>query len=201
MCEIPQSPEKVPENVSLLIKKLGKEWNSIRPRIDPNVLKGWDKTIKEWSVTASLPLIVRKSNDMRGVELKHETGRSVIISDNSPAQWSCYLAYCGNVPKIEDIRENLKNDGIPMSFAVKKGEEDFIKYKKTLGNYSLNKSGWKLCHRKPVGLNSSEDISQIHIKTLIDSFTKLMSPSNFFLVPLKWGGLGELQEFIDEMND
>jgi hypothetical protein len=199
--EIPDC-QKLPDNISLIIRELGKEWNSaiINPKINQEVISKWDKLIDEWYNAVDIPIIVRKSGGLRGSEIEHKTGRKIIISDNSPAQWVCYQALLGNVPKLDDIRDFLKKDKLPISFAVKKAEKNLIKYKCTLGKYSINKSGWKLCHKKSVGLNTSNEISQIDILNLKLMFLNLLKPSNFFLLPKVWGGLGESKEFIEEME-
>lgn len=156
--------------------------------------------VDAWLGATDIPIIVRKSGGLRGSEIEHKTGRRIITSDNSPAQWACYLAMLDIVPKLNDIRDFLTRDRLPISFAVKKAERDAIRYRCTLGKFSLNKYGWRLCHKEPVGLNTKNDISQIDIEILNKSFLYLMKPSNFFLLPMEWGGLGESPEFIAEMT-
>jgi len=122
---------------------------------------------------------------------------SLKISDNSPAQWVCYRALNNDVvPTIDEIQDLLENE-IPIAIALKEGEKD-AKYKQILKKYSINKKGWTLCHKNPVGLNERENVSQI--EKLKKSFSNLMKPANFFLVPKKWSGLGELKEFQEEMK-
>jgi len=102
----------------------------------------------------------------------------------------------GIVPTITEIREAFLNDNIPVSFAHKKEEKDQRKYHCTLGQYTINKDGWKLCHISAVGLNDRSSLSSIDIQELKKVFFNLLSPSNYFLLPKAWGGLGETDEFI-----
>ena len=182
------------------VKELGREWNKLRPKFDPKVEREWDEVIDKWASKSEMPLIIRNSGEARGSEIKHISGREIIISDNSPAQWVCYLALSGNTMSLKEIKRAISDDKIPISFAIRKAGGSVIKHKQTLGSYSINKLGWKLCHKDPVGIGNSENIETMNIDTLIDLFKKLLKPSNFFLIPLKWGGLGELEEFINEIK-
>lgn len=202
MKEIPPCPKDLPEDIAQIIRQLGKQWKlaAINPKINPETVRKWDNLVDAWLSTTDIPIIVRKRVE-RGREKEHiTTGRKIIISDNSPAQWVCHRVLLDDdVPTLDEIRDLLKNDKLPLSFAVKKAEKD-AKYRRTLGKDSINKYGWRLCHIEPVGLNTKKDISQIDIEILNEKFLNLMKPSNFFLLPKKWGGLGESKEFIEEMK-
>ena len=184
------------------IKELGKIWRNSKsnPKIDEEIKSKWEKLILEWKENKNLPLVVRKQSGVRGSEIQHLTGRKIIITDNSFSQW----IYCNILDKnyftITEIQKMLENDEIPMCFAVKKEDVNKVKYKKTLGKYSVNNRGWKLCHIDGVGLNSKIDISKIEIIELEEHFIKLANPKNMFLLPLEIGALGEIQEFIDEQK-
>jgi len=199
--DFPQCPDTLPSDISVAIKRIGSLWRKSKhyPKISKKVSKRWDDLLKSWADDPKIPIIIRKSGSARGSELKHNSGRKIILADNSPAQWACFLALKKVTPNIGDIKKWLKNDQLPISFATKKSEKDLIKYKCTLKNYSINKYGWKLCHIKPVGLKTQRDITEVKIEDLTDKFLKLMSPSNFFLLPKQWGGLGESPEFIEQM--
>ena len=51
-----------------------------------------------------------------------------------------------------------------------------------------------------MGIGNNEDIGTMNIDTVIDLSRKLLKPSNFFLIPMEWGGLGEITEFINEIK-
>ena len=43
-------------------------------------------------------------------------------------------------------------------------------------------------------------MDEMKIEVIEEHFMKLANPRNMFLVPLEIGGLGEIQEFIDEQR-
>ena len=190
---------KIPANMIEKIKELGREWNKSRPNFDPKIERDWDEVIDKWATESDMPLIIRKSSGARGSEVVHSSGRRIIISDNSPAQWVCYLALNGEVKSVSEIKQALLDDKVPISFAIKEEDKSKIIYRQTLSEYSINKLGWKLCHKDRVGIGNNEDPKTMNIDTVIDRFKNLMKPSNFFLIPLELGGLGELDEFIKEI--
>lgn len=200
MTGLPTSDRFVSPNIFLTISELGKIWNKKRPRIEPNIERAWDTLIDIWAESSDLPLILRKSSGIRGKEYQHSSGRSIVVSDNSPAQWVCYRALKGDVPTTDNIREYLADDKIPMSYAIKKSDKVHVDYKRTLGEFSLNKLGWKLCHISPVGIKSRKKIDELNINEVVSKFKNLLKPSNFFLVPKLLGGLGEVEEFVREMH-
>ncbi|HQG32929.1 MAG TPA: hypothetical protein PLA83_13440 [Deltaproteobacteria bacterium] len=198
MKNIPQCPDELPASISDLLIRLGNLWaeSNVCPQIKKEIVIAWDTVLKEWAHDDSLPLLIRKVSLVRGSEIIHSSGRRIIPADNSPAQWVCHLALMGIVPTITEIREAFLNDNIPVSFAHKKEEKDQRKYHCTLGQYTINKDGWKLCHISAVGLNDRSSLSSIDIQELKKVFFNLLSPSNYFLLPKAWGGLGETDEFI-----
>lgn len=185
--------------MSIMIHKLGLIWAGSDgcPRVAVEVVKSWNNLLNEWLSDDSLPLLVRKSSLVRGSEIKHKCGRMIIPTDNSPAQWACSLSLQGRIPTITDIHNGFDKDEIPVSFAHIRNEFDKRKYHCTLGAHSINKDRWKLCHITPVGQKSRTPLETIDIEILKRSFFDLLSPENYFLLPIKWGGLGETQEFID----
>lgn len=156
--------DELPDEMKRLIMQLGETWahHRLRPTVAPHVVvQAWDELLEDWA-SFDLPLVVRKGGGVRGSEVKHGTGRAVVIADNSPAQWAFANAIRGQTFQLRDIRHLLDLDEIPFAFAIKRNEKDQVRYKCTL---------------KPRD--------------------KLLSPSNQILVPLSWGGLGELEEFIE----
>lgn len=199
MIELPQSTQ--PQEISEMIREVGRKWaaSSTRPRIPPDVKLHWDKLINEWA-ESDLPLVIRKSGGVRGEEIRHPQKRRIIIADNSPAQWSFTQAFRGSLYSLGDIGNLIEHDQIPFAFAAKSSEKTQMKYKRTLKSAeSLGKQGWKLCHIYPVGLNTRQPISEIDMSSLKQQFQLLLKPSNQFLVPLAWAGMGELNEVIEEV--
>ena len=102
---------------------------------------------------------------------------------------------------LGDIEDLIKRDEIPFAFAISAVDKERMTYKRTLApSENLNKLGWKQCHIDPVGLRSREPIEKIAIGTLKDQFRLLLKPSNMFLIPIEWSGLGELQEVIEQVR-
>ena len=196
---IPVCPNVLPDGMDTLIHKLGSTWASSEacPRVTENVKYAWNKLLNDWIADDFLPLLIRKSSLVGGSELRHASGRKIIPTDNSPAQWACGLALRGKVPTIAEIHDGFVKDKIPVSFAHKKNEREERRYHCTLGKHGINKAGWKLCHVNPVGQKSRTPLEAVEIKRLKQAFFDLLSPSNYFLLPINWGGLGETQEFID----
>lgn len=184
------------------IGELGRTWaaSASRPRIARFSLLHWSSLIDEW-IHSDLPIAIRKSTGVRGKEVIHRTGRRLIYSDNSPAQWAFSRAYSDLHYSLDDIREFLADDRVPFAYATKRAEKEMMRYKCTLSAAdNVNKQEWKLSHIEEVGLNSKVDAVDLPLNILLNHFGLLMKPSNHFLVPLAWAGLGELPEFIVEIR-
>lgn len=181
------------------IGDLGAQWarESSRPRVTRQTLEGWHALLHDWIADESIPLLIRKASTVRGSEVIHSSGRIIVPTDNSPAQWACYLAVTGVFPSIDEIKHRFDSSTIPVSFAHKPSERDQRRHHGTLGKFSVNKQGWKLCHIEEVGLKSRDRLEDIDMTKLEMAFCRLLDPSNYFLMPLKWGGLGEVNAFID----
>lgn len=189
--------------LSQKLQEFGKLWaeSGDRPRIPLQVKRCWDQLIDGWA-DSDLPLVVRKSTDVRGKEVIHSISRRrIILSDNSPAQWTYMRALQGLTYSLSAIRGELERDNIPFAFATKRVEKVQMKYKRTLQTADkLNKHGWKLCHIEPVGLRLATPLNELAMDLLLRHFRLLLKPSNHFLVPLSWGGLGEVPEVIEEIR-
>jgi hypothetical protein len=188
--------------MSGLLTHLGEVWARTpeRPRIAEPVRLAWDTLIEAW-LESDLPLVVRKGGGVRGAELRHESGRRLIVADNSPAQWAFSRAFEGDTYDVNGIRLLLDRDEIPFAFASKTTEKSRMRYRRTLSaRDNVNKHGWKLCHIDDVGLSTKTPLEAIGLEGLRGHFRRLLAPSNQFLVPLRWGGLGEVPEFIDVMR-
>jgi hypothetical protein len=197
MRQIPECPKRLPARIGEMIRELGGLWatSDVCPRIATATKTAWNAMLREWIDDCSIPLFVRKSSLVGGSLIEHASGRKIVPTDNSPAQWACHLALCDQVPPIQEIRDDFA--AIPASFALRALEKDRCVYNKTLGKYSVNKAGWKLCHIFAVGLKTKAFLDQMDIADLKRAFFRLLSPSNYFLLPMKWGGLGETDEFIE----
>lgn len=193
----------VGRNIREKIKELGRLWklSKNRLKISNNVLNSWNRLISEWAEDENIPLIIRKFNK-RGEIVNHPSGREIIFSDNTFAAWVYSEALNRKTYELSKLRGKLAKKEIPMIFALNKKEkaklESISGYTKTLGKNPL--SGFKLCHIKPVGLNNDNKIEYLDINEIIKYFKRYANPINMFLLPKDIGGLGEIQEFIDEQK-
>ena len=89
-----------------------------------------------------------------------------------------------------------------MVYALTKEDKKKAKYTKILGKDALSNANakWKLCHIEPVGLNNRKNIVDLDINEIVKYFMRYANPMNMFILPKEIGGLGEIQEFIDEQR-
>jgi hypothetical protein len=196
-------PEQLPQEMRTLVSQLGAIWKQSPPRpvFSDEIVGAWKVVIKSWLDDKSMPLFIRKSSGVRGSVTTHRDGRQIIVCDNSPAQWVCYHCLVGKALNIEEIKTRLDEDDLPVAFVHKKKETDLRSRHCTLGKFSINNYGWKLCHIQPVGLGSSIELGELPMDDLAKAFCRLIDPSNFLLIPKGWGGLGEVSEFLDAFKN
>jgi hypothetical protein len=200
---IPKCQENLPNDLMEPLKHFAFQWaqSEIRPRPKKEVIVHWSTLIDSWSNDIDMPLFIRKASQGRGKYIKHDSGRFLIPVDNSSAHWAFYMALNNEKPSLEDIRNFISIDQIPVAMILKKEEKLVARKKCTLSkSQNLNELGWKVAHIEGVGLNESSPINYIHIETLKIHFRKLMSPENMFLIPLALEGLGEIPAVIDEIK-
>lgn len=185
------------------ITELGRLWKSSKNQrsVSIDVLNSWNNLISEWAKDESMPLIIRKGS-CRGQEFTHPSGRKVIISDNTFALWEYRNVLDGKTYSLMELKNKLNNNEIPIVYALTKEEKKKAKYTKTLGKDALSDTDtkWKLCHIEPVGMNSRKNIEDLDINEIIKYFKRYANPMNMFILPKEIGGLGEIQEFIDEQK-
>src|SRR3989442_15389768 len=98
--ELPTT-ERVPPQMSARLTELGQVWARApdRPRIPTEVKQSWDQLLSAW-IDSDLPLVIRKSGGVRGAEIVHKTGRRLVVSDNSPAQWAFARAFSSTITLV-----------------------------------------------------------------------------------------------------
>ena len=196
---LPACPVALPAELEVLVAEFGRGWaaSDIRPRPSREVAAAWDDLVLEWSNAADLPLLVRKSNQDRGCEYSHASGRHYISTDNSVAHWSFTLACSGVVPSIAEIRSWVENDSIPIVMIQHAVEKQKAKYHRSLRpEFNVNTSGWKLGHIQPVGLKTRYPVANLPLEKIQQQHRALLAPSNMFVVPLAWSGLAECEAVI-----
>jgi hypothetical protein len=203
--DFPTAPE-FPKEMKDLIVKLGKIWaeHPIRPQPKLDILQHWDTLVSEWADDDSLPLYVRKQSCGRGKELRHATGRSIVPTDNSPAQWAFVQSYRGRKPSMKGIATEIRDDKVPIAMVLKTQEKEEAKYTRQLnGEETINTAGWYLAHIEPIGLKRRLDpteLAKLDLPTLQKHFRLFMAPSNMFLVHKKYSGLAGLPEFCKQLR-
>ena len=206
MAEIALPKSVVSPELKRKVSELGRLWaeSQNRPRVSNDVKRHWDNVVEEWISDPAMPLAARKtSNDARGGVVVHKaTERVIVPCDNSPAQWAFACALRGHKYSLVELREKVSAHQVPFTFATKRAEKDVVKYRGTLAScgIDLNARGWKLCHIDPVGFRGRVPICDLSLSQLTDHFRRLLRPSNHFVVPKEWSGLGELPEVILEIR-
>jgi hypothetical protein len=204
---LPTCPSTLPDDLNQEIERLAAYWarHPLRPRLTLATVQAWDELVCEWAAADDLPLLVRKVSRgvLRGQALRHDSGRDIVPTDNSPASWVWLQAAAGRRMSLDDIRETLLRDELPVTMVVDGAmrASDQVRYRcSRVSGPSTNSLGWKLCHKHPVGLNGRGLLEQRPIEALRSHFRTFLSPSNLFVVPLEIGGLGELTQFIEAIG-
>jgi hypothetical protein len=197
---IPKCPEQLPEILSNKLREFAEAWklSPIRPDCTAEAKKYWDSLISKWAKDPNLPLFVRKQGDHRGQSVIHDSGRELILTDNSPAQWVYSLCYQDKRYKLRDIQSLLLKDEVPVAALLRPTERGNAKYKCTLSSLQgdLVLLGWKLAHVNSSGLRTSKRLEEQPIASLMTHFVRSMSPSNMILLPKNWAGVADTPEMV-----
>ena len=155
--------------------------------------------LDHWVEDPEMPLLIRKGG-MRGSVLSHSSGRIVVPTDNSPANWCFSTALQGRCPTLAETFMSLEAGHLPVAMMLKREEAASARYRGTLCARmeppNLNRFGWKVCHLEGLGLNDSRSLVELPLETLKEHLRKFLHPRNMFLVPLRYSGVGELPEFL-----
>ncbi|CAZ88160.1 conserved hypothetical protein [Thiomonas arsenitoxydans] len=203
MNELAHCPEILPPELAELIDCFGRAWanSPSRPCPSAKAIAHWSELLTAWVAADDLPLFVRKHANNRGSVISHPSGRSLVPCDNSPAHWAYVMATNGECPSPQDIKALLEKDAIPVAMIQNAAERTVAKYHCRLARrFNVNKYGWKLAHIQGVGLNNRNPISALPLQRLTDQFLSLMAPANMFVVPLAWGGIGEIEAVIQAVK-
>ena len=205
MNTLPASPTVLPEALDGLVCRLAEAWagSDLRPRLTADVSVHWDSLIEEWIAQTDLPLFVRRWGraEARGQVITHVSGRKLVPSDNTLANWVFVQAYEGAMPSIGDIRSLVQQRALPVALALKAGERVLAEFRGLRGGFkNPNDLGWRVCHKQAVGIRQRGLLAELPIRELEQHFRHFLSPSNLFLVPKSLAGLGELLHMCTAMK-
>src|SRR5689334_23366984 len=108
-------------------------------------VESWEQVLDKWINDRSLPLFVRKASGLRGSSIIHQKGRTLIITDNTPAQW-IYRQVSLNDEKLTlaDVKRALENRTFPLAMIIKQSEkEHLIRSQVSNGSFMLDGKVWK----------------------------------------------------------
>lgn len=196
---VPACSDPLPSELTRSARQLAEAWihDPTRPTVAEDVRVHWKRLVEEWIQNADMPLYVRKFRGNRGQELTHTSGRILVPVDNSTAHWAFASALQGQTPSLPDVRALMERDEMPVAMAFTKVEREAARFTCNRNQVNLNTLGWKVCHIEPVGMKSRGEITQLPIEVLLKHFRRYLSPTNMFLVPKIWSGLGEMPEMIE----
>ena len=196
LCDQDASPE-----IRRALRELGTSWarDRARPTIGSSTQRAWEQLLTDWIADPQLPLLVRKFRQNRGSVIRTVFGRTVVPTDNSPAQWVFAVAYDRQCPRISDVAQLLASGRIPVAMAFSAGaEKEGAVFRGLRGRCpGTAEGGWKLAHLEPVGLGGRGPVEDYGREALERHFRLLMSPRNMFVVPSAWAGLAEVAEFLE----
>ena len=99
MTRLPTSPSVLPGAIDALLSQLADAWagSEIRPKVPADISAHWDALIEECLASKDLPLFVRRWGraEARGQIVQHISGRQLVPSDNTLANWVFVQAYAG----------------------------------------------------------------------------------------------------------
>lgn len=202
MTSLSHCPEVLPSELTSILERFGRNWakSALRPQPPTHIVEQWANLLAEWVAADDMPLFVRKSSCSRGSVVVHESGRSLVPCDNSPAHWAYIKALREECPSLGEVKTLLANDDIPVAMIQKAKEKPSSQYHCILPkNFNINEFGWKLAHIEGVGLKNRAPLSSFPFVRLASHFRLLMSPANMFVVPLAWAGIAEIEVVIHEI--
>jgi hypothetical protein len=194
------------------LRVLGEKWlrSNDRLRPSPQAVAAMHALVVRWSQDSRVPLIVRRLDGRRGQEITHQSGRKLVLADNSPANWAYACALQGEFP---NLMEALRQGKMPVAFFLPRKESTTAKYPNSLAKAdpkSLNPQ-WEVCHIDDVvGRPFRGDIRTAPVEHLQQRMVLFMSPANIFLVHGKAGrgnprgettGCGDHSHFVAAFRD
>ena len=188
----------------IALRRLASNWREspTRPAVSGHDALTWHSLIQEWVHDRTLPLLVRRPRDGRGREIRHPSGRILIPTDDAPAMYLLSLAMERRQPARQSLYNALLAGRMPVAYSLTPPERRRARYTGTVASMDapdLAGLGYKLCHITHIGLRRMPLSDRTEVELVAHSLL-FLSPVNMFVVPKEFAGLGELPEFIDEMD-
>lgn len=186
------------------LRRLASHWRDspTRPAVSGPDALTWHSLIQEWVHDRNLPLLVRRPRDGRGREIRHPSGRILIPTDDAPAMYLLSLAMERRTPARHSLYNALLSGRMPVAYSLTPAERRRARYTGTIASMDapdLSSLGYKICHITHIGLRRMSLNYRTEVELVAHSLL-FLSPVNMFVVPKEFAGLGELPEFIDEMD-
>lgn len=187
------------------LRRLASHWRESpdRPNICGHDALRWHRVMQEWVRDRSLPLLVRRPRYGRGREIPHRSGRVLVPTDDAPASYLLSLAIERRTPDLAQLKEALHQGRMPIAVSLTEEERRSARFTGTTDGMdapNLRDLGYSVCHVTHVGLRRIPLENRTEIELVAHSLL-FLSPVNMFVVPKPYARLGELPEFIDEMDD
>jgi hypothetical protein len=189
----------------MALRRLAVNWREsvARPRVSAEMALAWHDTIYDWVRDPEAPLLIQRGQRDRGRLLRHPTGRCVVITDDAPAHYILSLALEGRTATTKELLAALEQGRMPVARRLRFEEQEAATYSGTLATMdapNLNELGYEVCHVTGVGVRRGLLEARTRVELLAHSLL-LLSPVNMFLVPQAYAGVGEMPEFIEEVDD
>ncbi|MBI2684856.1 MAG: hypothetical protein HYX27_00965 [Acidobacteria bacterium] len=187
------------------LRRLASNWREspTRPSVAGSDAIRWHSTVEDWVRDRNMPLLIRRPRCGRGCEITHRSGRMLVPADNSAAMYMLSLAMERREPSLHILRNGLLTGRMPVAVSLTGQERRQARYTGTVSEMdapNLFGLGYAVCHVTQVGLRRVPIEDRTEIELIAHSLL-FLSPLNMFVVPKEYAGLGELPEFIDEMDD
>jgi hypothetical protein len=187
------------------LRRLASNWRESpsRPQVTGYDALWWHGVMEEWVRDRSMPLLVRRPRLGRGREIFHPCGRVLVPTDDAPAMYMLSLAMEHRQPDRKTLYAALTEGRMPVGAVLTEEERAAARYTGTVSGMdapNLSELGYSLCHITHVGLRRVPLQERTEVELLAHTLL-FLSPVNMFVVPKEYAGLGELPEFIDEMDD
>lgn len=160
------------------------------------IINNWELILNQWMNVSHLPLFVRQPSKIRGSDIKHVSGRSIIITDNTPAHWVYKTFVFDNKPvTLTLVEEAMNSKSLPLAMMRKRTELDFLhKTQIASKDFRLGNVDWKISHIKGVALPRT---LKLQLQEYQKHHYRFLSLGNMYLIRKEYSGLAEVKAFND----